>query len=287
MSRIFMFPGQGSQKVGMGAGLFERFPELTAQADAELGYSIAELCLTNSQNLLDNTAYTQPALYVVSALTYLAKQQDEPAVVPDFAVGHSLGEYTALYAAGVFDFITGLKLVKRRGALMSEATGGGMAAVLGIPPETISATLADGFNTIDMANFNTPAQTVISGPAEAIQLVKEPMEKAGAMKVVILNVSGAFHSRYMAPSAEAFAKYLTEFTFSAPRIPVIANATAQPYAGTTEDTISNLTKQIFSPVRWVETIELLLQKPDPAFDEVGPGSVLAGMHRQITRAKKR
>ncbi|PTX97238.1 [acyl-carrier-protein] S-malonyltransferase [Verrucomicrobia bacterium LW23] len=299
MTRIYMFPGQGSQKVGMGGGgsdtaggsatpgLFARFADLTAQADAELGYSIQELCLTDPEGKLNNTAYTQPALYVVSALTHLAKLQDSEAA-PDFVIGHSLGEYNALFAAGVFDFLTGLKLVKRRGALMSEATGGGMAAVLGLSPEAIANALsANGLDAIDIANLNAPTQTVISGPADAIAAAKEPLEKAGAAKVVILNVSGAFHSRYMKSAADQFELYLREFTFAAPKIPVISNVTATAYAGTAEDTIDNLKRQIYSSVRWVETIDSLLTKPEPTFEEVGPGNVLAGLHRQITRAKKR
>lgn len=280
MTTVFMFPGQGSQSVGMGAELFERYPDLVAEADAILGYSVRELCLENPDGMLERTDYTQPALYIVDVLSYLAKADGEK-IRPDFVIGHSLGEYPALYAAGAFDFSTGLKLVQKRGALMNAATGGGMAAILGINGDAVAAALSElGADSIDVANFNTPGQTVISGPKADIEAFAPRMKEKGAKRAVILPVSGAFHSRYMRPAAEEFEAFLRGFSFGKLSIPCIANCSAQPY---TDDLIaSNLVKQIYSSVRWVDTVKGLREQGADTFVEVGPGTVLAGLARQIT-----
>ncbi|MES2307422.1 MAG: ACP S-malonyltransferase, partial [Verrucomicrobiota bacterium] len=226
MTKIYVFPGQGSQKVGMGKELFPLFPEEVSQANEILGYSIEQLCTEDPHQLLNRTDYTQPALYIVNALSYLQKVK-ETGIKPSLVAGHSLGEYNALLAAGVFDFATGLKLVQKRGALMAQAQGGGMAAVLGMPVEKIRELLQNPAHSgIDVANFNAPEQTVISGPAEAIQNAKADFDAAGAKRYVVLAVSGAFHSRYMKPSQEEFEKFLEGFTFKAPEIPVISNVHA-------------------------------------------------------------
>ncbi|HTG00698.1 MAG TPA: ACP S-malonyltransferase [Nitrospirota bacterium] len=279
MAVVFMFPGQGSQSPGMGAGLFERYPDLTAQADAVLGYSIKELCLVDPDDKLKRTDYTQPALYVVDSLSYLAKVEDEK-IIPDFVIGHSLGEYAALYAAGAFGFTVGLKLVQKRGALMNAATGGGMAAILGMTGDAVASALAElGAGSIDVANFNSPGQTVISGPKADIEAFAPQLKEKGARRVVILPVSGAFHSRYMKPAANDFEAFLTQFSFASLKIPCIANCSAQPY---TDDSIgSNLVRQIYSSVRWVETVKNLRGRGAETFVEIGPGSVLSGLIRQI------
>ncbi|MBI5075339.1 MAG: ACP S-malonyltransferase [Nitrospirae bacterium] len=274
-----MFPGQGSQAVGMGADLFDRYPDLVAEADVILGYSIKELCLANPDDKLRQTDYTQPALYVVDILSYLAKVEVEE-LRPDFVIGHSLGEYAALYAAGAFDFGIGLRLVQKRGTLMNAATGGGMAAILGMTGDAVAAALAElGAVSIDVANFNSPGQTVICGPKADIEIFAPQMKEKGAKRAVILPVSGAFHSRYMKPAAEEFEAFLTEFSFNSLQIPCIANCSAQPY---TDDSIaSNLVKQIYSSVKWVETVTSLRAQGADTFIEVGPGTVLAGLARQI------
>ncbi len=279
MATVFMFPGQGSQSIGMGADLFERYPDLVAEADAILGYSIKELCLENPDGLLNMTDYTQPALYIVDALSFLAKVEDED-IRPDFVIGHSLGEYVALYVAGAFDFATGLKLVQKRGALMSAATGGGMAAILGMDGDAVAAALAElGAGSIDVANFNSPGQTVISGIKDDIETFAPQMKDKGAKRVVILRVSGAFHSRYMKPAAEEFEAFLAGFSFGSLNVPCIANCSAEPY---TDDSIaSNLVRQIYSSVRWIDTIRGLREKGADTFVEVGPGTVLSGLARQI------
>ena len=279
MATVFMFPGQGSQSVGMGAGLFERYPGLVAEADAVLGYSIKDLCLKDPDDKLKRTDYTQPALYVVDCLSCLAKIEDEK-IKPDFVIGHSLGEYAALYAAGAFDFRTGLKLVQKRGALMNAASGGGMAAILGMTGDAVASALAElGAGSIDVANLNSPGQTVISGPKADIEAFAPKLKDKGARRVVILPVSGAFHSRYMKPAADEFAAFLKGFSFNSLKIPCIANCSAQPY---TDDSIgSNLVKQITSSVRWVETVKGLRARGADQFIEIGPGNVLAGLARQI------
>lgn len=282
MTRIYVFPGQGSQKAGMGADLFDAFPDETAAADEALGYSIRALCLEEPAGRLNDTAYTQPALYTVCALTYLNRLREGEAA-PDYLAGHSLGEYAALFAAGAFDFITGLKLVHKRGALMSAATGGGMAAVIGLDGARTRDVLDNGgWGSIDVANLNSPTQTVISGLKDEVDQVGTLLQEAGARMVVALKVSGAFHSRYMQQAREAFADYLDTVAFSTPSIPVISNVYARPYAA--DELRHNLANQITHPVRWTETIQYLLAQPEPEFTEVGPGNVLTGLIRQIRTA---
>lgn len=280
MSLAFVFPGQGSQKVGMGEGLFSRFKDLVHAADAQLGYSLEELCLRDPEKKLGLTQYTQPALYTVNALMWMARIEDEKRQ-PDFAAGHSLGEYNALLAAGAFDFMTGLRMVQRRGALMTEVQGGGMAAAIGIPADRIRGVLTDaGFADVDIANLNSPKQTVISGPAAQVGPASARLKEAGA-KVIPLNVSGAFHSRMMEPIARQFRGFLEGFTFADLKLPVVANALAAPYEnGKIKDVLA---QQIHSSVRWTETIQYLLRQGQIEFQEVGPGTVLTGLIRQITQ----
>jgi malonyl CoA-acyl carrier protein transacylase len=279
MTTVFMFPGQGSQATGMGAELFERYPDMIAEADAILGYSMKELCLENPDGKLNSTDYTQPALYIVNALSFLAKVEDED-IAPDFVIGHSLGEYDALYAAGAIDFATGLKLVQKRGALMSAASGGGMAAILGMDGDAVTRALDElGADSVDVANFNSPSQTVISGLKADIETFAPQMKEKGAKRVVILRVSGAFHSRYMKPAAEEFESFLAGFSFGSLNVPCIANCSAEPY--TDESIASNLISQIYTSVRWIDTIKGLREKGADTFVEVGPGTVLSGLARQI------
>lgn len=277
---VFVFPGQGSQKIGMGEGLFTEFPDLTAQADSILGYSISELCLKDPKGELGKTQFTQPALYVVNALTY--QQKIKQGQKPKFVAGHSLGEYSALYAANVFDFATGLQLVKKRGELMAKATGGGMAAVVGMSAEQIIQALKNpALSSIDVANFNSLTQTVISGHKEDVLKAQSAFEAAGAKMYIPLNVSGAFHSRYMTSARNEFEEFLNTFSFKAPEITVIANISASPY--TADNVKTNLADQINHSVRWTETIQYLLQQSEEDFVEVGPGAVLTGL---ITRIKR-
>src|SRR5262245_35225341 len=227
----FIFPGQGSQKRGMGQGLFDETREYVAvekEVDSILGYSLRKLCLEDAEGRLQETQFTQPSLYVVNALHYYkaVSQGTHPAYV----AGHSLGEYNALLAAGAFDFLTGLRLVKKRGELMAEARTGTMSAVVGLPPARIASVLQEQrLISIDVANFNAPTQTVIAGPPEDLKRAAKPLEAAGAKMVVPLPVSAAFHSRYMFEASTAFDNFLSEFTFEPLRVPVIANISGRPY----------------------------------------------------------
>ena len=209
----FVFPGQGSQSKGMGGVLFDEFTELTKKADEILGYSIKELCLEDPRRELNKTQFTQPALYVVNALSYY-KKIAETGSNPNYLAGHSLGEFNALSAAGCFDFEVGLKLVKKRGALMGQAMGGGMAAIINSSKEEIESILKNnGLMNIDIANYNTPSQIVISGLRNEIGEAQALFEGNSALYYP-LNTSGAFHSRYMQSAKEKFEMYLNKFQFS-------------------------------------------------------------------------
>lgn len=277
----YVFPGQGSQRKGMGEGLFEEFPDLTRQADEILGYSIRELCLENSEGKLDQTQYTQPALYTVNALSWLKKTA--MGKKPDFLAGHSLGEFNALHAAGVFSFETGLSLVKKRGELMSAALNGGMAAIINSSEDQIREILFKaGLEAIDIANFNSHQQIIISGMREDINKSQEHFENGGA-RFVPLNTSGAFHSRYMKDASGRFGHYLNEFVFAKPEIPVMANVSALPYEQ--DGIVRNLTEQITHSVRWTGCVEYLLDKGVTAFEELGVGDVLTKLIASIKRAR--
>ncbi len=275
----FMLPGQGSQKKGMGADLFGAFPDEVAVANDILGYSIVDMCLNDPDGRLGQTQCTQPALFVVNHLSFLRTVQTT-GVRPAWILGHSLGEYNALCAAGVFDFATGLRLVQRRGALMAEARGGGMAAVIGLDADQVREVLhREALATITLANINSPEQNVVSGPHDDVRRAESAFLAAGARMYLPLNVSGAFHSPYMQEARDAFAGYLNGFSFGAPAMTVISNVDARPYeAGQVQ---SLLTRQLTSPVRWVESIQFLKRAGVTTFEEIGPGRVLTGLAAKI------
>ncbi|MDQ3068266.1 MAG: ACP S-malonyltransferase [Acidobacteriota bacterium] len=282
MTEIVLFPGQGSQVKGMGAELFGRYPDLTAEADRVLGYSIAELCLDDPRDELGRTQFTQPALFVANALTYRASLEDG-AAPPACVAGHSLGEYNALLAAGCFDFATGVTLVKQRGELMGRVSGGGMSAVIGLEPDAIQAALesTEEGRRVDVANLNSFEQTVMAGPKEDLAAVKGTLEAAGARMVIPLNVSAPFHSRYMRDAQREFEGFLEGFEFRAPSIPVISNVTARPYGA--DAVRATLAGQIGNSVRWLDSMLYLLEMPEPGFREAGPGQVLTKLIKQIRK----
>ncbi|TYS11718.1 ACP S-malonyltransferase [Bacillus subtilis] len=276
----YVFPGQGSQQKGMGQGLFEQYRHLTDQADQILGYSIEKLCTEKSYLDVNHTEYTQPALYVVNALSYL-KRLEETGKKPDFATGHSLGEYNALFAAGAFDFGTGLKLVKKRGELMGRITGGGMAAVIGLNKEQVTAVLEEHrLYDIDVANENTPRQIVISGQKKEIEKAGTVFENTKDVKLFHpLNVSGAFHSRYMNEAKQEFKQFIDSFLFAPLSVPVISNVYAEPYQ---QDRIKEtLSEQMVSAVKWTDSIRFLMGRGEMEFEEIGPGTVLTGLIQRI------
>lgn len=283
----FVFPGQGSQKRGMGQGLFDETPqyaEVEKDVDAILGYSLRELCLLDADNRLKETQFTQPCLYVVNALHYYNAVNQ--GARPDYVAGHSLGEYNALLAAGAFDFLTGLRLVQKRGELMSQARNGGMAAVIGLGSGMVARVIEEnGLASIDVANFNSPSQTVVSGPIEDIKRVGPLFDNAGARLYQPLQVSAAFHSRYMAGAARAFEDFLAPFSFAAPKIPIIANVTGLPYPtdNASESIKSLLMQQITRSVRWTQSVSFLISQGVTQFSEIGPGNVLTRMAQEIQK----
>ncbi len=216
-------------------------------------------------------------------MTYLKKLK-ETGKKPDYVAGHSLGEYNALFAAGVFDFETGLNLVQKRGELMSEARGGKMAAVIGLKSDDVQSILQrNDLTSISIANYNAFTQVVISGAKDDIDAAQPILEKSGAMLYIPLKVSGAFHSSFMGDAQQRFAEFLHGFTFASPTIPVIANVNAKPYQA--NEIQSNLAHQITYPVQWTRTIEYLLQKGEKTFEEIGPGKVLMGLIQRIQKGQ--
>lgn len=279
MTRIIVFPGQGAQVRGMGKDLFDRFPDMERTADAVLGTSIRTLCVDDPDKVLARTRFTQPALFTVCAMAYRQRLEDT-GIEPDFVAGHSLGEYAALWAASAFDFETGLKLVVKRGALMDEAEGGGMAAVVGIDADAVRAVLASsGIDTVDVANFNGPTQTVLAGPTADLDRLG-PQFTAPA-RFVPINVRTAFHSRWVRGIKDAFAAYVADFTFKPLLLPVMSNFTALPYRD--DEIAHNIVQQIDHSVRWVEITQYLLQEEQPVFEEIGPGQVLTRLIEDIRR----
>lgn len=284
-----IFPGQGSQTRGMGQALFEQIPEFRAaeaKVDSLLGYSVRQTCLEDPGGRLKETQYTQPCLYVVNALHYWKAAAE--GVRADYLAGHSLGEYNALLAAGAFDFLTGLKLVQKRGDLMARARNGGMAAVIGLSVERIAGLLRDHhLSGLDVANYNSPSQTVISGPIEDVRRAGPLFEKAGAQLYMPLTVSAAFHSRYMQEAGREFATFLGSVEFAPLKVPVVSNVTGRLYAeaGSAETPKVLLARQISEPVQWMQSVRFLTQLGVKEFRETGPGTVLRRLVQQIQTQK--
>ncbi|HWM07194.1 MAG TPA: ACP S-malonyltransferase, partial [Actinophytocola sp.] len=271
-STAVLFPGQGSQSVGMAEDLFAEHGDLVAEADEILGYSIEELCLRDPRGELNRTEFTQPALFVANALHYRSWQREHGGATPEFVAGHSLGEYNALWAAGAFDFGTGLRLVRRRGELMSTMDDGAMAAVVGLGADEVAKVLTEhGLAEVDIANINSPDQLVVSGPRETVLGAKAAFVDAGA-RFLPLRVSGAFHSRHMAPARAEFAAYLSTVDIGSPTSPVIANVTGEPYPD--GDIRPLLAEQLVRPVRWADALRHLRTHGVDRLTEVGPGTVL-------------
>lgn len=272
---VWVFPGQGSQAVGMGADLSEAAQEKFADASELLGWSVLELC-QSSEEKLANTLYTQPCLYVVEcALADLLKAKEHQ---PDLVAGHSLGEYSALYAAEVFDFTTGLHLVKRRAELMAQAVDGAMAALMGFDRESLDETL-ERTEGVVLANDNNPGQVVISGVPTAVESIMASVKTKRAVK---LNVSGAFHSPLMSPAAHEFEQILAHTPFKTAAVPVMSNVDPSPTTDG-EELKQRLTQQMTGTVRWREISLSLPEQDIDTVVEVGPGKVLTGLIKRTCR----
>ncbi len=289
--RILLFPGQGSQYLGMGKKLAESHEgarRLLDEANSVLGFDLADIMWNGPEEKLTSTDNTQPALFTVSmmAMEWLKERN----LSYDYAAGHSLGEYSALCAAGVFSFADGLRLVRLRGELMAKAgvaRPGAMSAILGLERDKLEEALkaASASGTVVAANFNSTTQIVISGEAAAVAAAEQLCADAGAKKVVRLAVSGAFHSPLMEYAVEGFKPGLEAVAFSAPKVPVIQNVTAN--AETDPDALkAGLLKQLTAPVRWVESMQFAAAQGVTEGLEVGAGKVLMGLLRGITRDVK-
>ncbi len=270
----WVFPGQGSQVVGMGADLAEVCSSRLAEAKEILGWSVLDVC--QKEDKLTSTIYTQPSLYVIECA--LADLLIAHGQTPDVVAGHSLGEYSALYAAGVFDFGSGLRLVKKRAELMSQASSGAMAAFMGFKRDELDAKIAETEGVV-LANDNNPGQVVISGTPEAVETV---MNSVKAKKAVKLNVGGAFHSPLMADAAEDFEEVLAAVTFQDAKVPVMSNVDPSPQtdAGKLKE---RLRQQMTGSVRWREiSLSLPAQNVDTVV-EIGPGKVLTGLIKRTCK----
>lgn len=288
MKTAFLFPGQGSQFVGMGRELSGQFPaarRVFEEADQVLGFALSRLCFEGPESDLKMTQNTQPAIFTHS-IAVLRAMEARPQEDFHAAAGHSLGEYTAYVAAGSISFEDGLRLVRRRGELMFRAgldRPGTMAAILGLDPSKLAEVLEEGPGIVVPANLNSPGQVVISGEVAAVAEAMERCKRAGAKRAIALEVSGAFHSPLMEGAARGLEEALAGVNVSPSRVPVFANASAA--AVTEPDEIRrSLVRQLLSPVRWEDSIRAMLASGHGRFVEVGPGKVLTGLVRSIDRS---
>jgi [acyl-carrier-protein] S-malonyltransferase len=290
MSKVaYIFPGQGSQAVGMGKDLFDNFPAARAvfeEADDALGFSLSEMCFAGNEADLQLTANTQPAILTTSVAAFRA-MESEGFQKPDFVAGHSLGEYSALVAAGALEFADAVRTVRKRGTYMQEAVPvgvGAMAAILGLPLETIEIACEEAKEgeVCSPANINSPAQIVIAGNADAVDRAIEILKERGAKRAIKLNVSAPFHCDLMFPAQEKLAEDLQEINFSDLKFPVIENISAQANMKGAQVRYA-LTEQVSKPVRWAQSVENLISEGVETFVEVGAGKILSGLLRQINR----
>ncbi|MBR8658313.1 MULTISPECIES: ACP S-malonyltransferase [Bacillales] len=290
MSKVaFVFPGQGSQFVGMGRSLAEQSAaarEVFERADEALGFSLSSLCFEGPEEELRLTVNTQPAILTTSVAVLAALREQRPDVAPDYVAGHSLGEYSALVAAESMAFADAVKVVRARGQFMEEAVPAGqgaMAAVLGMDRQALQdvcETVTASGHPVQPANMNGPGQIVISGTAEGVRLAGEQAKAAGAKRVLPLNVSGPFHSSLMQPAAERLKGVLANIDVKDARVPVVANVSARPETAAAA-IVDNLVKQVAAPVLWEDSVRWMAEQGVTTFVEIGPGKVLAGLIKKI------
>ncbi|OME74140.1 [acyl-carrier-protein] S-malonyltransferase [Paenibacillus odorifer] len=293
MSKIaFVFPGQGAQAVGMGKDVYDALPNSRAvfeKGDEVLGFPLSKLIFEGPDSELKQTVNTQPALLTAS-VAYLEALREQ-GLKPDYVAGHSLGEYSALVAAGVLSYEDAVTLVRLRGRFMEEAVPGGqgaMAAVLGAEREALAALcqiISEENGVVELANVNCPGQIVVSGSQEGVNGVVQRVKEAGGKRAIPLEVSGPFHSSMMRAAADRLAEELKKVTFNTPNVPVIVNVTASPVTDP-EEIRELLVRQVYSPVLWQDSIEWLIADGVDTFVEIGSGSVLAGLIRKIDKTVK-
>jgi [acyl-carrier-protein] S-malonyltransferase len=289
MKTAYLFPGQGAQFVGMGKDVAEQFPVAKAifyKAEKIVGFDLAKICFEGPAERLNTTTMSQPAIFTVSA-AILEVMRTTTALKPDVTAGLSMGEYTALYAASVISFEDGLLLVKKRGEAMqaaADASSGGMVAVIGLDEEKTTALCREAGQgeILEPVNFNCPGQIAISGTKTACERAEKLAEKYGAMKTIRLEVAGAFHTAMMSPAAKALGDALAKIKIAEPDVRIIANINAEYYTSAAQIR-EGLTKQLAQPIYWQKCVERLLADGFDTFYEIGPGKVLTGLMRRISR----
>ncbi len=284
----YVFPGQGSQWIGMGHDIYQTYPEAKAvfdESDDILGFSLSQLCFQGPQEKLNQTDYAQPAIVTISIayLKVLSRVLQKEILPPNMVAGHSLGEYTALIVANVLSLKDTLRLVQIRGQLMqreAEKTSSGMAAVIGLDKGILEEVCRE--SETEIANINSPGQIVISGTKDSLTKAAELAKSRGALRVIQLNVAGAFHSKFMQGAADELSSFISSLSFQNASLPIIANTSAQPviYA---DDIKRELVKQLCNCVQWQSTVEYMVRSGVINFIEIGPGNVLTGLIKRISR----